>query len=857
MDKNSSVTLENIIEDKSTLSLTKRMKIHLFTTLLEIFKTEISHDSIRLSSKVAQVFTNGGILLQLTTFLWRPDLGISNWKKYEIFWKLISFTRIDLVCGYLHLITEMHFFVFCSLYTLMGLFIAVQILVSHNKKPLIIIRYLLSKGIQLYASILYLPTLSLLLIDLKTFSSNQFSIVEYSVVTNSKGNYLNLVRNITSLVILVFLSFIYEIASVEIRHSFKNKYLLAKASPEIDMKSKVLYSAIIILYIIVYDTHPNLYKFILFWIFVYITLNYLINIPYYFPFINKLKIIASSSEACITLGFLIGYIVNDARTILLFTVFVVPSTAYITLWITNYRYTLLGKINPEICSCQQLEIFLRDKLSSDDNDTEVLTKIDKCLKSYKYKNCLLGPIWQTYYCIDILQDYRLAFIKLSKCWKMPYNLIQDFFIFKCERYLNSKDLSTLEDLSYMRYALIYENLKKRDMELCITLLKFWGELITFGDLKKLNILAYKAVKSIESIRKGYEILIEKYPSSSKCKETYRSFLAEICLEVNFSGLNVNRLNSNKTQLDSGEINYYNENNGMLLVSGNENNLGMIIYANPKFAEILGQNLSTIVGSNINTYIPGKYAKTHNAALMNFVDYCVKADVPFVGSLIFQTETGYLVEVEIRSRCTAIGGNVFFLAMIKKLEHKRHIILLSDKGIIVSYNQKLIEFINIGNFKLSALEEIFPFSSEDLQVNTKYSVNYRGKTIGVIKTHRQVSGTKISVVIIYENDNDMEEVEKKESNDEYEVVNYNSEIENLKKKNFKVGFAVETNFSLHPVLSVGINSEMVEGEKRIEKSTHSSTSTTSASERYSKKILNEAMRGIKVYKFILLIFVFII
>lgn len=857
MDKLSTVSLESIIQEHSSLTFKQRVKKYIFSSLLDILKTEISHDPVRWSSKIMQAIVNVGILLQLSSFMWRPDTQLHDWKSYEIFWKFISFTRVDLVCAYLKILSEMHFFVNSCLYAQFLVFVVIQIFLVLKKKPLVQITYLLKKSMQVFSSILFIPSLTLLLIDLKSFSDPQSSLNEYSIASDSYGNYLNLFRSITSLVILIVFSYAYEAFSVEIRHCYKDKYLLAKASSDVDLNVKILYTAIVVMYVLVYDIHAELFKFIVFLIYVYITIQYLVTIPYYSRFMNNLKIVVSSCEAFVTLWFLIGYIVNDSKTILLLTLFVVPCTAVISYWIANYRYTLIRKVNPKYCSFTQLEIYLREKLSSSEKNPQILTMIDNCLKSNKYKGCLMGPIWETYYCTDVLSDFRLAFIKLSKCWKMSYSPVQDFFKFKCENMLNSINLSTLEDLSYMRYALIYEDLKRRDMELCITLLKFWGELITGGDLSKLNILVHKSTKNIDTIRKGYEFLIEKYPSSSKCRETFRSFLAEICIEANLSSSIVNRMNSNKSHLDNGDLNYYNENNGMILVSSNDSNAGMIIYANSKFAEILGQNLNTIIGSNINTYIPSKYAKTHNSALLNFVEYCIDVNVPFNGSLFFQTETGYLVETEIRSRCTAIAGNVFFLAMVKKLEHKRHIIHLSDKGIILSYSQKLPDFINIGNFKMSTLDEIFPFSSDDLQLNVLYSVGYRGKKIGVVKTHRCVGKTKISVLIIYENDSDMEIIESNQVDESSMVVKHELDIESIQKKNFKVGFADETNFSLHPAFSKNYTEETGAKEKKIEKSTHSSTSTTSASERFSKKILNEAVRGILIYKIILLIFVFYI
>jgi hypothetical protein len=853
METKTSLNLESITQGNHSNSFLTRLKTQLFSGFLEIFRTEASNDSVRLSSKLWLTTTNISISLQLTSFLWRSDSKLKDWGSYEVFWRFISFTRLDLLSAYLKIISEVQILLNSSLFLLFSVLIGVQILQSFGKKPIFFAKYFLSKGLKLFSTVLFLPSLALLLIDIKSFAVNSESIMEYSILNTSYRDNLSLVRSSVSLIILIILNAIFEYFAIEVRHSLSGKCLTAKANSSIDVNVKALHILIVTMYVVIYDSHPQLYQLIVFCIFVYISVEYLVYLPYYSEFSNKLKIIVSCSESLITLGFLIGYLVDDSRTVLLFTLFVVPSSVILVHWLANYRYSLIKKINPKYSSCWSLELFLRSKLSSSKKDHQVLLLFDNCLKNFKYKQCEMAPIWQTYYCIDVLEDYRLAFIKLSKSWRTPYSLSQDFQIYRCDFELNSINMTGLEDLSYMRYALIYEDLKKRDMNLCLTLLKFWAELVTSGNLNKLNSMVHSAVNNIEKIRKGFEYLIENFPSSSKCRETFRSFLVEICLEVGLANVPISRMSSNKSH-ESGELNYYDENNGTLLVSGNEKNIGQIIYANAKFAEILGQNLNTIIGSNINTYIPGKYAKTHNIALTNFIDFCIKADVPFNGSLVFQTETGYLVEVEIRSRCTAIKENVFFLAMIKKLEHKRHIVLLNDRGIIVSYSQKLPDFINIPNFKMLHISEIFPFNPENLELNSMYTVGYRGQKIGIVKSYRQVSKVMITVILIYENEEDMRIVEIPNKHDEKQIIKFET-VEDLdKKKNFKVGFADDTNYSLHPAFSREYNQDAFTGDKRIEKSTHSSTSTTSASERYSKKILNEAVRGIKVYKFILLIFV---
>ena len=74
-----------------------------------------------------------------------------------------------------------------------------------------------------------------------------------------------------------------------------------------------------------------------------------------------------------------------------------------------------------------------------------------------------------------------------------------------------------------------------------------------------------------------------------------------------------------------------------------------------------------------------------------------------------------------------------------------------------------------------------------------------------------------------------------------------------KKNNKVAFVLENNLSYN-MAPGNTNFESINNLKNEEKTSQSTTSALGANEKYSQKILNQALKGIDFYKWILLVFV---
>ena len=235
-------------------------------------------------------------------------------------------------------------------------------------------------------------------------------------------------------------------------------------------------------------------------------------------------------------------------------------------------------------------------------------------------------------------------------------------------------------------------------------------------------------------------------------------------------------------------------------------------------------------------------------------------MPFNGSLFLQTEKGYLIESIIRSKCSAVNGSLFFLALIKRVEHDRHIILFDNNGTISSYDRSLTVFLDLQTIKKMQIQEIFNFRVFDLEDDTMYRRNYKEKSIWIVKSFRKFKGTIMNVLLIYEDEENMKTWEKQCGGVIHELEEEEENRIREVKIPAKVEFAddqIDAVKTRDVVENRTINEESLNREYKEEKkdkSSFSSISTSNINDQISRKHLIQALRGIKLYKWILFLFV---
>ena len=237
---------------------------------------------------------------------------------------MLSYSRIDFLCGYLGLIDIALVLVNCLMLAIFLSFAICQLLIYMDKELNYILKVFTSKSITMASTILFLPLVTLLIIDIKYFFTNNIIIEEYLSANTTYNNSLSLFRSGGSLIVLLLANFIYDNFAFEIRHITKDKCIDAQATGYVNRIVKILHLSIALLYAFIYNIHPLLFQIIYFCLSVYIIGFYLHDFPYYSNYMNKVKIICTSIECISSLCFIVGTIINNSGVILLLSTIITP-----------------------------------------------------------------------------------------------------------------------------------------------------------------------------------------------------------------------------------------------------------------------------------------------------------------------------------------------------------------------------------------------------------------------------------------------------------------------------------------------------------------------------------------------------
>lgn len=713
-----------------------------YRAILEVFE---ENDSIQIHFKRDKFsFITIYVILyfQFTSLLWRPGMPISDWNSYESYWHILSYARVDTIIYQLN-IQEFIYYAFSALvYSTFIAFSLIFILSIKKINSPRIMKWIIGKALNIQNTILFIPILtffSILLsqsIRYSRFYPNENTLV----ITKWDG-----INCILCILLHIFHAISCEYMSFEIRHCYHNKNFQSKASCATDVKRIISRIIIIELYCFIsldiIEWLHILCSFVCFWL----GSMYMIYLPYYNKSPNSIALTKICCEFSTAMCFIAAELFSSAGYLLLSNVIIIPLIALMSPELLKYRYKLITKRNLKaIKNTLHLEIQLRNEMFSQDFQSyNVIKDINKYSQLNPSSIGLLS-IWACNYCIYTLKDYRLAYIKLSRIHQVPFSLETSFQEFKCRRILKLNMLSSLEDLNFLNYILKLSKAKTADKVIAQIYIAFASEIVNgrpkISKLEKYVSMMYKKLKVV---RKGYEKLCQKYHSGIECQKLLLSFSVDIC--INHESLILNKLKFKDTEkMSNGILNYFDENNGILLVSGEIDNLGTILYANDQFSRIIGGSAMTLIGSDLSSLIPKPYSLKHNDYLINFVKNCTSSHLNLPPIMLFQTERGYLVECYVKTTLASLSDRIFFLIVGRKLQTSRHAVLVNMQGLIYMHTEvfKVLTSSNLANFKNYYIQDLFPgLCVESLDPNTPLKFIHENKVFYVVKTTKTIKSSR--------------------------------------------------------------------------------------------------------------------
>lgn len=661
-----------------------------FKALLEIYSKNSRTEQITSTEKATQVVL---CLLSLThhiRLLWYPGMNLANFSSFQVFWHTISYTSADYLLAQLGLLK--YFWIFSVfIVNFYPICITASLLLLYFNRPVPkILKIFVKWGGVLTSQLLFVPITVVQVLVIKYSTGSYVYIDEYPGDLNAdllNFGMVGWIFSVFSLFFHIISNVVHENAKYEIDHYSTQFDIGCKITCEFDILYNTLSFISCISFVNLGQKSYTWYLFLAICFHFFNFTKFLYYLPYYSSFMNELKVLRSGHLSVVALFFLLGWIRNDAMiTFVLFTFTQIP-LIFLILSLHRYRVTQLDSSVSKSTSFFIYELLIRPHLCSGSNP-DLVSDMNKAYKLIPNKLLL---VIQANYCKDILGTPMIGLVKISRANHNSLNLLTSYQVFKCKEILQKLAETESDSYKLFTFSLNLLKTKQMDLEFCESLLKVTIKLLdpqfSFTDLKKLVNHTYKYSSKL---RKQYGKVLKKMPESDSVLEMYASLLSDI-LNKSEKGKKFfsKRSNMPETRTRNRTKSNFNmqDNSCIIIVSGESKNIGKILWANKNFltfAEVTEENIKE---SYLSHFVPQPFQVNHDIKLMYFIEHSTCHHVFRNSPLFLLSFQGFLVECYFNSDCIGYQGQLYFLSIIEPiLNKKRECAIISESGLIFSHSQ---------------------------------------------------------------------------------------------------------------------------------------------------------------------------
>lgn len=759
----------------------KSLKIF-YSSMAKVFELNENSTSFR-ASRLYFLLLYMILYCQFSSLQWRPGMTVYGWSSYASYWQVLSFSRIDTLIYKLNAQFPAYLLLSSTIYITFAHLLIIFGFALKKKTPPKIICLSAGKLLKLESTFLLIPILTFYSILLsQSINYSQF----YENDKKLQLDFIYIVNTCICIILHLFHVIITEYMSVELRHSYSHKIFEAKASCATDIKRVI--SRVIIIQLYSYFSLDSIA-----WLHIlccavcgWLGSMYVIYVPYYNRAPNFITFTKICCEFVTSLSFLIAEYLDSSAFLLLFNIFVVPLIGYLSIEIFEWRFKKLENIEFEkIDNYLILELFLRNELSKSEGNLEVIEKFTR-FSTNKTRDLGLIAIWECNYCIYSIKDFRLAYIKLAKVSKTGFSVETSFQEYKCFKYLKDNSFDLLEDLNFLNYIFKLTRAKQADRMIAKLYVQFLTEIVSSDpSILVLENFMSGIYRELKSLKRSYESLCTKYPKGNECRKLWTTFNEDIFEYAD--PLSISRLKFNQTdKILIKVINYFDESNGIMLVSAEKETSGTILYVNDQFARLVEGSVHTLTGTQLNNFIPIPYSNDHNFLLIDYANRCKTSAVEFPSSLFLLTERGFLVECYLSISCASLSCHTFYLVLTKKITINRQIAIVNEEGLIYDHSENLKFFIKSERaiYRKSFIQEYLTnLDMKSLQASVPHEYKDNLHNFFIIKTIKVIGKSSITILNFVKDEQGLTEfveLEKTEIVEENDLTLFNTIKNNIEK-----------------------------------------------------------------------------
>ncbi|CAG9325445.1 unnamed protein product [Blepharisma stoltei] len=763
------------------------LKLSILKFLEKVFKVKYHNKMNYRNQLIFEITTNIVIALQMLSLIWYPDMNIKQWNKYNSLWNFVRYFNLISICSEIDAIVLGFYGIISLILFCIASFIFVAVLGYFKKEAPSIITALTQQIISFISTIAYIPGLLFFSMIFKYSSFGYTEIKEFhgnKSVSQLDYGFIGAALGIIFDFLLILLAISHELLTADLRHTFASKNIRARSHSTIDVETLLFYPIQVFLYLFVGNSSTVYYQLSLFIIGGLFTIHILYYLPYYTPVGNSIESSRMSMFTITIIFFFIGYALDDAGVFALLGVCLQIFIAGGTTIIAYSSYNKAHKRKNEIATQYDFELKIRHLLmnKSTDNRKKVIDSFTYFSKQKKFIRSKLFVIWETYYCIFILKDERLARIKFSKIINYkssPEAWIQELKIIK---WFEDNKSNVFAETNFLEYLIELDKVKTQDKSMCFMLLKLWNEITAHKPrINSLRKYVAKVAENISYAKTSYKNLIGIH-KHAYAFEIYGTFLQDIAGDYEEGGIILRRMDGHKDHDlmigDEKRLSTFRDRYGIMLISANEGTFGEITYLNEKAAQLLSAPSIEALGTPFSNYIPENYSGVHDSYMKQFAESCIHPEVGKPNDFFLQNERGYLVECQMIIRYTAFSSSSFFLVSMRPKNTTRQMAYLTETGMIINYTHSFPSHLNYENRSLrsQSITQLIPsIKMTEMKPYEPYLTHIRTKEVGFVHVIKQLKRSLIHLLLLIHDEKEIKIW--KEGLDQEQLDYFNKDIDN--------------------------------------------------------------------------------
>jgi PAS domain S-box-containing protein len=694
IDEQSNSNLQSVIPNSSS-SVWNRFMRENKESCFEIFSCLISKE--KYPTMKHQLIMKSGIIfirtLQVFSLLINFDVPMKLDENVAGFWTVICIFRIDVA-----------FYLLDALLAWVAISITIP---SITLLLIIILRIKTVKGqpiekskflslfeiiFNLGTSVLYIPILYTLL---------EQSINGFYSIPNPRIPNVPIILSIVCIITLlihVILTSMRSLFYAHTDHSLYKKYLECRASGQ----TLLIYDYYVIIQVAfqIYLLPPKPTIFYITSIIGWIVLSWLFNKkqPYYSGNMNSIMISSCLASMVVAFTIVLSWLLDTPSVPFLLSIFFLPIFIVSSFIYTSSRYDIKLVNYQEslhyLHLAHEYELGIRRNLLY--NKSEVQETFKYVRQDHKIKRNKMFYIWESYYCISMGMD-GLARLILSKGLTSDSSLEADFYYYHSKKILSS--IESTEGVKFLAFQEEIWHVKALDEEVCFILCDFWEELAQPKPIpKKIANLLFSSQKLIDKLKREYKHLLQKHTRSTHIMKLYGSFLAQVANRHDKGEQLILRAEEEKVirarnrRLSEKYLSFFDDELGIMMISGAPDNEGTIVYANSRASEITGYSLQTLHGSNISTIIPPPFASTHASFMKSYLNDLPSDSLQHPSTMFFYVQSCKIIPVNVNLKVTALSGFPMFLLAFSVKKNYPDLAILNEDGVIDCHTANFAQFL---------------------------------------------------------------------------------------------------------------------------------------------------------------------